>query len=47
MAKVLYIEDIEENLTLVQKIISASGRELFWANNAKRDWIWLSTIRLI
>jgi len=36
MAKVLYIEDIEDNLTLVQKIISASGHELFWANNAEK-----------
>ena len=36
MAKILYIEDIEDNLTLVQKIISARGHELFWANNAEK-----------
>ena len=36
MAKILYIEDIEDNLTLVQKIITARGHELLWANNAEK-----------
>ena len=36
MAKILYIEDIEDNLTLVQKIIVAQGHEFFWANNAEK-----------
>jgi DNA-binding response OmpR family regulator len=36
MAKILYIEDIEDNLTLVQKIIASQGHEFFWANNAEK-----------
>lgn len=36
MAKILYIEDIEDNLTLVRKIIVAQGHEFFWANNAEK-----------
>jgi len=36
MAKILYIEDIEDNLTLVQKIITSRGHELLWANNAEK-----------
>jgi two-component system, cell cycle response regulator DivK len=36
MAKILYIEDIEDNLTLVQKIIVSQGHEFFWANNAEK-----------
>jgi len=35
MAKILYIEDIEDNLTLVQKIITSQGHEYFRANNAE------------
>jgi DNA-binding response OmpR family regulator len=35
MAKILYIEDIEDNLTLVQKIITSHGHEFLWANNAE------------
>jgi len=35
MAKILYIEDIEDNLTLVQKIITSRGHEFLWANNAE------------
>ena len=33
MAKILYIEDIEDNLTLVQKLITSHGHEFLWANN--------------
>jgi DNA-binding response OmpR family regulator len=36
MAKILYIEDIEDNITLVQKIIISHGHELLWANNAEK-----------
>ena len=36
MAKILYIEDIEDNLTLVQRIVTSRGHELFWANNAEK-----------
>ena len=36
MAKILYIEDIEDNITLVQKIIISRGHELLWANNAEQ-----------
>ena len=36
MAKILYIEDIEDNLTLVQKVVTLQGHELLWANNAER-----------
>ena len=35
MAKILYIEDIEDNLILVQKIITSHGHEYFRANNAE------------
>jgi len=36
MAKILYIEDIEDNITLVQKIIISRGHELIWAKNAEK-----------
>jgi len=36
MAKILYIEDIKDNITLVQKVITAHGHELLWANNAEK-----------
>ena len=36
MAKILYIEDIKDNITLVQKIITSYGHELLWANNAEK-----------
>ena len=36
MAKILYIEDIEDNLTLVEKVITSQGHELLWANNAEK-----------
>jgi DNA-binding response OmpR family regulator len=35
MAKILYIEDIEDNLTLVQKLITSRGYEFLWAKNAE------------
>ena len=36
MAKILYIEDILDNLTLVEKIITSNGHEFLWANNAEK-----------
>lgn len=36
MAKILYIEDIEDNLTLVKKIATSQGHELLWAKNAEQ-----------
>ena len=36
MAKILYIEDIEDNLTLVQKIVTSQGHEFFQAYNAEQ-----------
>jgi len=36
MAKILYIEDIEDNLTLVRKIVASQGHEFLWANNAEQ-----------
>ena len=38
MAKILYIEDIEDNLTLVKKIITSQGHEFLWANNAEKGF---------
>jgi len=35
MAKILYIEDIEDNLTLVQKLITSRGHDFLWAKNAE------------
>lgn len=35
MAKILYIEDIQDNITLVEKIIKARGHEFFFAKNAE------------
>lgn len=35
MAKILYIEDIEDNLTLVQKILTSQGHEFLSAYNAE------------
>jgi two-component system cell cycle response regulator DivK len=35
MAKILYIEDIEDNLTLVEKIVKSQGHEFFQAHNAE------------
>lgn len=36
MAKILYIEDIEDNLTLVQKVITSQGHEFISAQNAEK-----------
>jgi two-component system cell cycle response regulator DivK len=36
MAKILYIEDIEDNLTLVKKIITSSGHDFLWADSAEK-----------
>jgi two-component system cell cycle response regulator DivK len=35
MAKILYIEDIEDNITLVEKIVTSQGHEFFQAHNAE------------
>jgi DNA-binding response OmpR family regulator len=35
MAKILYIEDIEDNITLVKKIVTSQGHEFFRAHNAE------------
>lgn len=36
MAKILYIEDIQDNLALVKKIAASQGHELLWAENAEQ-----------
>jgi two-component system cell cycle response regulator DivK len=36
MAKILYIEDIEDNITLVQKIVASRGYEFLSARNAEK-----------
>jgi len=38
MAKILYIEDIEDNLALVQRVTTAQGHELLWADNAEKGF---------
>ena len=35
MAKILYIEDIRDNITLVQKIVTSRGHEFMFAENAE------------
>ena len=35
MAKILYIEDIKDNITLVQKIVTSRGPEFMSAENAE------------
>ncbi|HET9907469.1 MAG TPA: response regulator [Anaerolineales bacterium] len=35
MAKILYIEDIQDNVTLVEKIITSRGHEFISAENAE------------
>lgn len=35
MAKILYIEDIPDNATLAQKILTKRGHEFLWAQNAE------------
>ena len=36
MAKILLIEDIADNATLVKKAVTAKGFEFFWAENATK-----------
>lgn len=36
MAKILYIEDIQDNITLVKKIVTSRGHEFLSANNAEK-----------
>ena len=36
MAKILYIEDIEDNITFVGKVITSRGHEFLWAKNAEK-----------
>ena len=36
MAKILYVEDIEDNLLLVQKLTTSEGHELLGAENAEK-----------
>jgi DNA-binding response OmpR family regulator len=38
MARILYIEDMEDNSALVQRIIVSQGHEFFWANNAEHGF---------
>ena len=35
MAKILYIEDIQDNITLVEKIVTSRGHEFLFARNAE------------
>jgi len=35
MAKILYIEDIQDNITLVEKIVKSRGHEFLFAKNAE------------
>ena len=35
MAKILYIEDIQDNITLVEKIVTSRGHEFLSARNAE------------
>lgn len=35
MAKILYIEDIQDNITLVEKIVKSRGHEFKFARNAE------------
>ena len=35
MARILYIEDIQDNITLVEKIVKSRGHEFLFAKNAE------------
>ena len=35
MAKILYIEDIQDNITLVERIVKSRGHEFLFARNAE------------
>ena len=34
MAKILYVEDFEDNITFVERIVTSRGHEFTWAKNA-------------
>jgi len=36
MAKILYIEDIQDNITLVEKIVTSRGHEFLYAKSAEQ-----------
>jgi CheY-like chemotaxis protein len=36
MAKILYIEDIQDNITLVEKIVTSRGHEFLYAKSAEK-----------
>ena len=36
MAKILYIEDIQDNITLVEKFVTSRGHEFLYAKNAEQ-----------
>jgi CheY-like chemotaxis protein len=36
VARILYIEDIQDNITLVERIVTSRGHELMSANNAEK-----------
>ena len=36
MAKILYIEDIQDNITLVEKIVTSRGHEFLYAKDAEK-----------
>lgn len=36
MARILYIEDVTDNITLVEKIVTSRGHEFFSAQNAEK-----------
>ncbi len=35
MAKILYIEDLPDNATLVRRVLTSQGHEFLWAENAE------------
>ena len=36
MAKILYIEDVQDNITLVERIVKSRGHEFLYARNAEK-----------
>ena len=45
MARILYIEDIQDNITLVQKIVTSRGHEFMSAENAETGLEMAITLR--
>ncbi|HKY52866.1 MAG TPA: response regulator [Anaerolineales bacterium] len=45
MARILYIEDIKDNITLVQKIVTSRGHEFMSAENAETGLEMAITLR--